>query len=58
MAFRYRCKKPLKIIADDEIEEIHESTPRVLDEVGVKFADEEALRLLEDNGCKVNHGQH
>ena len=55
MAFRHRCEKPLKVIADGEIRRIHESTLRVLDEVGNKFVDDETLRFLEDNGCRVDH---
>jgi trimethylamine--corrinoid protein Co-methyltransferase len=55
MAFRYHCKNPLKVVSDDEIKKIHEATLQVLEDVGVKFEDEEALNLLADHGCRVDH---
>ncbi len=55
MAFRYHCKKPLKVVTDDDIRKIHEATLQVLEDVGVKFEDEEALNLLGDCGCEVDH---
>ena len=54
MALKYRCKNPLKLVSDEEIQNIHQNTLQVLEEVGLCFEDQEALNLLADNGCIVN----
>ncbi|MGD8244260.1 MAG: trimethylamine methyltransferase family protein [Anaerolineae bacterium] len=54
MAFRYRCARPLKILSDAQIREIHQATLRVLQEVGVRFADSRTLAFLADHGCQVD----
>jgi trimethylamine--corrinoid protein Co-methyltransferase len=43
--------KPLKIISEDEIENIHFATINVLKETGVKFESKSALNLLKKNDC-------
>ncbi len=48
--------EPLRILSDSEIESIHMATLNVLEEVGVKFESIRALKLLEKNGCRVDHG--
>lgn len=55
MAFRYRCDRPLKLLSDAQVSEIHAATLRVLEEVGVRFADAETLGFLADHGCEVDH---
>jgi trimethylamine--corrinoid protein Co-methyltransferase len=55
MALRCQCERPLKIISDAQIREIHLGTLRVLEEVGVRFADEDTLAFLADHGCRVDH---
>jgi trimethylamine--corrinoid protein Co-methyltransferase len=55
MAFRYQCARPLKILSDAQIRDIHLATLRVLDEVGVRFADRRTLEFLADHGCMVDH---
>ncbi|MEM2137233.1 MAG: trimethylamine methyltransferase family protein, partial [Candidatus Methanomethylicia archaeon] len=48
-------KSPLfQLLSKDEIEEIHFSSLRVLEEVGVKVDNDTALKLFQDNGCEVN----
>lgn len=49
-----RCKDPLKILADAELERIHEASLEILERVGVKFAHQRALDLMADAGCRVN----
>ncbi len=55
MALRFHCDRPLKIVSDAEIQTIHRSTLRVLEQVGVRFADPETLTFLADHGCTVDH---
>ena len=45
---------PLKLLADEQIENIHQSTLRVLEETGLRIEHERALRLLKSNGGKVD----
>ncbi len=42
-----------RLLGRDEIEEIHSSTLHILEKVGVEVRNENALRLLEENGCEV-----
>ena len=49
-----RNLNPLKIITDEQIEDIHRSTLRVLEETGIRIEHEGALELLADSGCKVD----
>ncbi len=46
--------KPLEILTEEEVNSIHAGTLQVLENTGVKFESKKALRLLEQNGCKVN----
>jgi len=57
MALRYRCDRPLTLLSDARIREIHAATLRVLERVGVKFADEEALSFLAEHGCDVDFAE-
>ncbi len=45
---------PLKILTEEQIEEIHRSTLRVLEETGLRIEHEKALKLLKESGCKVD----
>jgi len=52
------CKKYKncnKIFSDYEIEEIHNTTLRILEEVGVKILDEKTLKLFDSNGANVDY---
>jgi len=46
--------RPLKILTEDQIRDIHFAVLEVLEEVGVKVNYRKALELLADIGCKVN----
>ena len=45
---------PLRILTDEQIEEIYQSTLRVLEETGLRIEHERALKLLKDSGCNVD----
>jgi len=47
--------KPLEIITEDEIENIHSATINVLKETGIKVESKWALDLLKRNGCIVDY---
>lgn len=47
--------KPLEIIKEDEIEDIHAATIDVLKETGVKFDSDQTLDLLKENDCIVDY---
>jgi trimethylamine--corrinoid protein Co-methyltransferase len=42
-----------RILGRDRIEEIHTYTLRVLEKTGLEVRNEEALRLLRENGCEI-----
>jgi trimethylamine--corrinoid protein Co-methyltransferase len=46
---------PLKVLTEGEVEAIHRATLQVLWETGVTFHHEEAKKLFEQSGCKVDH---
>jgi len=43
-------------MTQDEKERLHESCVEVLERIGVQFYDEEALKVLKDNGAQVENG--
>ena len=45
---------PLKILTEQQLDEIHRSMLRVLEETGLKIEHEKALKLLKESGCKVD----
>ncbi|MEQ9350720.1 MAG: trimethylamine methyltransferase family protein, partial [Alphaproteobacteria bacterium] len=47
--------EPMRVLSDDQIEDIHRASLRVLKETGVEVMDPEACRLLAEAGCDVNH---
>jgi len=44
----------LKILTEEQLDEIHRSALRVLEETGIRLEHEEALKLLKKSGCKVD----
>jgi len=46
-----------KALNDKELEQIHQATLEVLNEVGVKIHSKKALTLLEDKGLEVDHNK-
>lgn len=49
-----RSFKPLEILNEDQIEEIHKGILDVLEETGVRFEQKKALQLFNKSGCKVD----
>ena len=47
--------KPLEILTEEQVGEIHRAILAVLWETGVTFHSERALKDLEKNGCKVDY---
>lgn len=45
---------PLEVLNENQVRAIHTATLRVLSETGVTFNSEKALKLLAENGCKVD----
>jgi len=46
---------PLKVLSREEIQEIHYATLEVLQQTGVVFHSEDALKVLEDAGAEVDY---
>lgn len=44
----------LRVLTNSQIEEMHEKAMYVMANLGIIFADDEALRILEDAGCIVD----
>ncbi|MGH7186018.1 MAG: trimethylamine methyltransferase family protein, partial [Pseudomonadota bacterium] len=42
---------PLAILSEDQIEAIHDTSLRILEEIGLQFLDDEALGILRLNGA-------
>ncbi len=49
-----RSFKPLEFLTQDQMEQIHTGTLEVLEETGVTFVSEKALKLFEANDCMVD----
>ena len=47
--------EPIRILRENQVEQIHKASLNVLNEVGFKFDSDKALKLLEENGCKVDY---
>jgi trimethylamine--corrinoid protein Co-methyltransferase len=47
--------EPIRYLSQDEMQRIHLSALRILDEVGLKVDSEEALAYLEQYGCRVDY---
>ena len=49
----------LEVISEEQIEQIHEASMRILEDVGLRWLDDEALDLWEQAGAKVDRSaQH
>lgn len=51
-----RKLKPLEILTEEQIEEIHKATLEVLRETGIRFENDWALNFFRKNGCAVDEG--
>jgi len=49
-----RRLRPLEILTEEKIMDIHRATLDVLWETGIKLEHKKALRILKQNGCKVD----
>ncbi|MCL6088399.1 MAG: trimethylamine methyltransferase family protein [Actinobacteria bacterium] len=47
--------EPLRILRENQVEQIHKASLNVLEETGFLFDSVKALKLLEENGCKVDY---
>ena len=47
--------KPLEILTEEQVEAIHRSTLNVLENTGIKFESEKALKIFNNNGCNVDY---
>lgn len=50
--------KPIEIIYEEQIEQIHHTSMRILEEVGMDILDEDARALMKQCGAKVTEGSH
>jgi trimethylamine--corrinoid protein Co-methyltransferase len=50
--------KPLDILTEEQVQEIHRGTLEVLWETGIRFEHKRALQILEKNGCKVDYDNY
>ena len=50
--------RPLEILTEGQVEEIHRGTLYILEHTGVVFLHEEVLKLLKNNGCHVDFGNN
>lgn len=46
---------PVEVLTPEQLEAIHDSSMRILEEIGIEFMSEEALRLLDAAGAEVDH---
>jgi trimethylamine---corrinoid protein Co-methyltransferase len=46
--------RPLEILSDEQVEEIHHATLDVLETTGAVFLSSDALTVLRDGGCRVD----
>lgn len=49
-----RNYRPLEILTDTHLEQIHAATLTVLSRTGIRFESKRALKLFEKNGCRVD----
>lgn len=49
--------KPLEILTEHQIEEIHTRTLEVLWVTGIRIEHERALKLFEKEGCQVDYDE-
>ena len=52
--FSFENMPQLKVLSDEQVKEMHEKALYVLENLGIVFAYDEALDLLEEAGCGVD----
>ncbi len=50
----FTCRKPIELLTHSDIELIHSKSLEILQETGVVFQWEPALKILQKTGCNVN----
>jgi trimethylamine--corrinoid protein Co-methyltransferase len=50
-----RCPYSLRILSDQQLNDLQQATLQVLQEVGVRFPSEKALQLFAEHGAQVDH---
>src|SRR5262245_26089451 len=48
--------KPIEVLSADQLEAVHQTSLRILEEHGIEFLDSESLGLLKDAGAYVTSG--
>ena len=48
---------PLEVITPEQVEQLHEASMHILEEIGITFMDAETLDLWEKAGAKVDHSR-
>ena len=46
---------PLEVLSEEQLQQIHQASLHILENIGIEFLDEEALRLWEAAGAQVDH---
>ena len=46
--------KPLQVLSDQDLEQIHGATLEVLRKTGIRFEHSKALKMFDKNGCRVD----
>ena len=54
MAIRKLEGGQYRVLGDDQIEDIHQATLKVLEEVGIRVEHKPALEVFSGNGCDVD----
>ena len=44
---------PLTILSEDQVESIHQTSLRILEEIGLQFLDDEAISILRQHGASI-----
>lgn len=55
--FTFEGQPGLRLLTNEQIEEMHEKALQILETTGVFFDSEDALQILKDHGAKVNFEQ-
>ena len=50
-----RTMKPLTVLTEEQLQEMHSATLHVLRKTGIRFDSKKALQLFEKNGCLVDY---
>ncbi|TDQ82065.1 trimethylamine--corrinoid protein Co-methyltransferase [Dongia mobilis] len=51
-----RALKPIEPLRDDQLEDIHQASLTILEEIGIEFMGSAARALFEQAGARVDHG--